>query len=82
MSRAKTIKAGRRIGSKVKLTPFARRLYPQFAHKVGKIVGKEVQTIGRGLAYGQRARYKIAYRVKFASEKRAYLLGAEHLTKA
>jgi len=76
-----TIKAGRKIGSKVRLTPFSRKLYPQFAHKTGKIVGKEVLTVGKGLTYGQHG-YRVAYRVRFESEKRDYLLSAGHLMKA
>ena len=75
------IKAGRKIGSKVRLTPFSRPLYPRFAHKVGKIAGKEILTVGKGLAYGQRG-YRVAYRVQFEGEKRNHLLSAMHLMKA
>ncbi len=76
------IKAGRRIGSRVKLTPFGKKLYPQWANKTGKITKKEILTVGHGLAYGQRARYVVSYRVRWGAEKRDYLLSSSNLTGA
>jgi hypothetical protein len=76
------IKAGRRIGSKVKLSPFGAKLYPQWKGYTGKIVRKEVQTVGHGLAYGQRAKYVIGYWVRWEGAGRDYLLGAENLRKS
>ena len=76
------IKAGRRVGSKVRLTASSKRVYPQFANKVGQIREKEILTVGDGLAYGQRARYNINYRVRWAGQKRDYWLGASDLTAA
>ena len=77
------IKAGRRIGSRVKLTPAARKLYPQFAGKTGKITGKQILKKGDGLmpsAY-RSVPYKVSYFVRFDGEGRDYLLGADHLMK-
>lgn len=75
-------KAGRRIGSRVKLTPYARKLYPQFSGKVGKITGKQVLKKGDGLmpSVYRSVAYKLAYFVRFSGENRDYLLGADHLT--
>jgi len=73
---------GRRIGSKVKLTPRARRLYPQFAGKLGRIRKREILTRGHGLAPGAYHSYKISYFVRFEGENRDYFLGADHLMKA
>lgn len=84
MTDRSTTKAGRRIGSRVKLTPAARRYYPQFSGKVGKITGKQILKKGDGLmrsAY-RSVPYKLAYFVRFTGESRDYLLGADHLTKA
>ena len=78
------IKAGRKIGSKVKLTPFARKLYPQFAGKVGRVTRKVILTKGHGLmpsAY-RSVPYKVSYFVRFTGEKRDYLLGSEWLMNA
>ena len=75
-------KQGRRIGSKVKLTPAARKLYPQFSDKTGRITGREVLTQGHGLARGSYHSYKISYNVRWDGDKRDYFLGSEHLTKA
>lgn len=77
-----TVKAGRSIGSKVKLTPFARKVYPQFAGKVGRITKKDILTKGHGLARGLRSQYHIGYWVRFEGENRDYLLGAGWLMKA
>ncbi len=78
-----TIKAGRRIGSRVKLTPFARKLYPQLVGKIGRITNKEILTKGQGLirsAY-RFVPYKVAYYVRFSGESRDYLLGSDSLMK-
>ena len=78
-----TTKAGRKVGSRVKLTFLAERLYPQFSGKVGKITGKQILKKGDGLmrsAY-RSVPYKIAYFVRFTGESRDYLLGADHLIK-
>ncbi len=72
---------GRRIGSKVKLTPFARTTYPQFAGKVGRIVKRVVLTVSKGLSPAYRS-YRIGYFVRFDGEKRDYFLGSNHLMKA
>ena len=74
---AKTV--GRRVGSKVKLTAFGRKLYPQWKEMIGKITKREILTVGRGLAWGQRARYVVSYRVRWGNEKRDYLLGSSNL---
>jgi len=74
--------AGRQIGSKVKLTPFARKLYPQFANKTGKIVKREILTHGRGLAYPVSAKYVVSYRVRWNGDSRDYLLSSVSLVKA
>ena len=78
------IKAGRKIGSRVKLTPFARRVYPQLVGKVGRITKKMVLTKGQGLmpsAY-RSVPYKLSYFVRFAGENRDYLLGSDWLASA
>ncbi len=71
--------AGRRRGSKVRLTPFGVSLYPQFKGMVGRITVRQVQTVGHGLAFGQRARYKVSYFVRWGDQKRDYLLASEVL---
>ncbi len=73
---------GRRIGSKVKLTPKARKLYPDLAGHVGKITKREILTPGHGLAVGAYKGYRISYYVRFDGKTRDYLLGADHLMKA
>jgi len=78
----KAVKAGRKVGSRVKLNSFGCRVYTQFVGKTGKIVGKEVQTVGHGLAYGQRARYALGYWVRWDGEARRHLLPPSVLTKA
>lgn len=70
---------GRRVGSKVKLTAFGKRLYPQWKDAVGKITKREILTVGHGLAWGQRARYVVSYRVRWGNEKRDYLMSSENL---
>jgi len=78
------IKAGRKVGSRVKLTPIAMRYYLQFSGKTGKITGKQILKKGDGLmrsAY-QSVPYKLAYFVRFSGESRDYLLGADKLMKA
>ena len=84
MTTRSNTKAGRRIGSRVKLTPFARKLYPEFSSKTGRITGKQVLKKGDGLARSayQSVPYKLAYFVRFSGESRDYLLGADHLMKA
>ena len=84
MTTRSATKAGRKIGSQVKLTPLARKLHPQFSSKVGKITGKQILKKGDGLmrsAY-RSVPYKIAYFVRFPGEGRDYLLGADLLMKA
>ncbi len=76
------MKQGRKIGSRVKLTPRARRLYPQFAGKVGRVTGREVLTQGHGLMRGAYHSYRISYFVQFDGGKRDYLLGSDLLVKA
>ncbi len=73
---------GRRIGSKVKLTPSARRIYPQFAGKTGKITKREILTPGHGLARGVYKGYRVSYFVRVEGERRDYFLGADLLMKA
>lgn len=74
---AKTV--GRRVGSKVKLTAFGRKLYPQWKDMVGQITKREILTVGHGLAYGQRAKYVVSYRVRWGKEKRDYLMSSDNL---
>lgn len=77
--------AGRRVGSKVKLTPFARRIYPQFHGKIGRIVAREIHTQGHGMMRvfgGKGARYTIAYYIRWEGEPRDYILGANWLQTA
>ena len=76
------IKAGRRVGSKVRLTPFGKKVYPQFANKVGRITRKEILTVGHGLARGLKSPYKVSYWIRWEGEKRDYLMGSEWLIKA
>jgi len=73
---------GRKVGSRVKLTPYAWRLYPQFAGKVGRITKREVLTRGHGLLARAYHSYRIAYFVRFAGESKDYFLSAQHLTGA
>jgi len=80
----RAVKAGRKVGSRVKLTPYAGKIYPRFAGKVGRVTGKQILKKGDGLmpsAY-RSVPYKVAYFVRFNGEKRDYLLGAEDLMKA
>jgi len=77
-------RVGRKVGSKVKLTSWARKIYPQFVGKVGVVRGKEILTKGHGLmrsAY-RNVPYKLNYWVRFEGEKRDYFLGADCLTSA
>ena len=74
-------KQGRRIGSRVKLTPFGRKLHPRFASKVGRITKREVLTKGHGLSPAYHS-YRISYFVRFDGENRDYLLGSDLLMKA
>lgn len=76
------MEVGRRVGSKVKLTPFGRKLYPQWANKVGKVTKREILSKGKGLAWGQRAKYVVSYRVRWEGEGRDYLLSSKNLRKA
>lgn len=73
---------GRRIGSKVKLTPFGKKLYPQWAGKVGKVIKRDILTKGHGLARGLRSPYKVNYWIRWEGEKRDYLMSSDWLTKA
>jgi len=73
--------AGRRIGSKVRLTAIGKKLYPRWANAVGRIIERLVLTVGYSEAPGKR-RYVVAYRVKWGKEKRDYLLGSIYLRKA
>ncbi len=75
-------KQGRRIGSKVRLTPWGRKLHPQFAGRIGKITKREILTRGHGLARGAYRSYKISYLVRFEGANRDYLLGSDLLMKA
>lgn len=76
------IKAGRKIGSKVKLSTLGSRLYPEFRDRTGKIVDKQILTVGDGLAYGQRARYMVNYKVRWQGAARDYWFGARSVTGA
>lgn len=74
------IKAGRKIGSKVKLSAFGSRLYPEFRNRTGKIVDKEILTVGHGLARGLRTRYSVNYRIRWHGATRDYWFGARSVT--
>lgn len=74
--------SGRRIGSKVKLTPFGKKLYPQFAGKVGKVIKRDILTKGHGIASGLQGSYRVAYWIRWTGEKRNYLMSSGWLTKA
>lgn len=76
------IKAGRKIGSRVKLSTFGSRLYPEFRGRTGKIVDKELLTVGHGLAYGQRAKYVVSYKIRWQGAGRDYWLSARNVTGA
>jgi hypothetical protein len=76
------IKQGRRAGSKVKLTPAARKLYPDLANRVGTIVKSEILTQGHGLARGAYHSYRISYFVRFEGMNRNYFIGSDNLMKA
>ena len=54
---------GRRIGSKVKLTPSAGKLYPQLAGKTGRIIKRKILTVGKGLSPAYHS-YRISYFMK------------------
>lgn len=73
---------GRKIGSKVKLTPAARKLYPQYAGKIGRITKREILTPGHGLMRSAYKGYRVSYFVRFEGERRDYFFGANHLMKA
>ena len=70
---------GRKIGSYVRLTPFARKLYPQDANKLGTITKRVILTHGNGLAYFVKARYQVSYFVRWQGEDRDYLYSSRWL---